>query len=50
MKGLAVDIPCPRRHFTLWGRRLTGRFSRDTDLKHQSQKQTELGLFHMLSK
>lgn len=33
MKGLAVDMFCPSRPFTLWGRRLTGRLRSFTDLK-----------------
>lgn len=32
MKGLAVDMFCASRPFTLWGRRLTGRLSSFTDL------------------
>lgn len=33
MKGLAVDMFCPSRPFTLCGRRLTGRLRSFTDLK-----------------
>lgn len=43
MKGLAELMFGPSRHFTLCGRRLAGRFSRDTDLKGEKEKVEERG-------